>query len=425
MPALGHAVSGAVGSAISKVITYPLSLLITRLQTQHQLRDSDGKGRKDEYKDIIDAARRIYAEEGGISAFYAGCLEDTVKTMADAFLFFLAYHFIRQGRRNARNEKRLPMHEELGVGMLAGAFARFITTPAAQIVTRKQVGPMVAARDDETSTVSPELSTRDIVLRIHHQTGLLGFWSGYSASLILTINPSLTLLFHEAILRTLVRREKRSDLGSHLTFLIAATSKAMASAITYPFQLTKARAQVSSHPRVYPSNDKISEKDSTTTAAEESAKKLERRTVFHAVARIVREEGILGLYQGLAGQIVNGFFSHGLTMLMKARIHVAVIQLYYLILKALKRYPSPEELARLAKERVNGAKNGALAPAGTDLSESARTAGERTQQVLNEASVRTQELLEKGMNTICELYRHGKEGAQDIVDEYIGTDDED
>lgn len=422
MPALGHAVSGAAGSVISNVITYPLALVITRLQTQHQLRGSDGNGRKDEYKDIIDAARRIYAEEGGISAFYAGCLPDTVKTMADSFLFFLAYNFIRRGRLNSRNGKRLPMHEELGVGMFAGAFAKFFTTPVAQIVTRKQVASMVAARD-ETSTMSPELSARDIALQIRHETGLLGFWSGYSASLILTINPSLTFLFHEVFVRTLVRREKRSDLGPHLTFLIAAMSKAIASAITYPFQLAKSRAQVSLHPRVNPSSDKISEKDSTATAAEESAKRLARRTVFHTVARIAREEGILSLYQGLGGEILKGFFSHGLTMLMKERIHVAVIQLYYFILKVLKRYPSPEELARLAKLRVNGAVN-VMQVTGANLSETAKTAGERGQQVLNDASVQTQELLEKGMNTVSELYKHGKEAAQDIVDEYIGTADD-
>jgi len=174
-----------------------------------------------------------------------------------------------------------------------------------------------------------------------------------------------------------------------------------------------------------PSSDKISKKDSTTTAEEEeSAKKLERGTVFHTVIGIAREEGILGLYQGLSGEIFKGIFSHGLTMLMKEWIHVAVIRVYYLILKALKRYPSPEELARLAKERVNGVVN-AMQSTGASLSETAKTAEERGQQVLNETSVQTQKLLEKGMNTVSELYRHGKEATQDIVDEYIGTEDDD
>jgi hypothetical protein len=71
--------------------------------------------------------------------------------------------------------------------------------------------------------------------------------------------------------------------------------------------------------------------------------------VFHTVARIAREEGILDLYQGLGGEILEGFLSYGLTMLAKERIQTVVIQLYYFILKTLKRYTLPEELARLAK----------------------------------------------------------------------------
>lgn len=423
LPALGHAVSGAAGSAISNVITYPLALVITRLQTQHQFKSSDGKRNEEEYKDVLDAVRRIYAGEGGISAFYAGCLQDTLKTMADAFLFFLAYNFIRRGRLNSQNAKRLPMHEELSVGMLAGAFAKFLTTPVSQIVTRMQVASMVAARDS-TSTVSPELSAKDIALQIRHEKGFLGFWSGYSASLILTINPSLTFLLHETFLRMLVKREKRSDPGSHLTFLIAAMSKAIASTITYPFQLAKSRAQVSSHRTEGDSTEEISEKDTAAEKAKKSAKKIEHRTIFHSLARIARDEGLAGLYQGLGGEILKGFFSHGLTMLMKERIHIAVIQLYYIVLKLLRQYPSPEELVRLAKERVNGSANGAVV-AVQAVSVTVKTAGERGKQALNEASRRSQELVEKGMETISELYKEGKEATQDIVDEYTGTEEDD
>jgi hypothetical protein len=427
LPALGHAVSGAAGSAISNVITYPLALVITRLQTQHRFKSSGGKPNADDYKDVIDAARRIYAEEGGISAFYAGCLQDTLKTMADSFLFILAYNFIRRGRLNSRNAKRLPMHEELGVGMLAGAFAKFLTTPIAQIVTRKQVASMVAARDSN-SIVSPELSARDIALQIRHEKGILGFWSGYSASLILTINPSLTFVLHETFLRMLVKREKRSDPGLHLTFLMAAMSKAIASSITYPFQLAKSRAQVSSHPMEDDAGDSISEKDSAKEKAEKSVKKLERRTVFHTVAQIARDEGIVGLYQGLSGEIMKGFFSHGLTMLMKEQIHIAVVQLYYVVLKLLRRYPSPEELVKLAKERINGSASdtaNAVQAVSVNVTETVKTARERGKQILNGASQRSQELIEKGMETITELYKEGKEATQDIIDEYTGVDDDD
>jgi len=390
--------------------------VITRLQTQHQFKSKRGQGKADDYKNVVDAVRRIYSEEGGISAFYAGCPQDTLKTMTDSFLFFLAYNFVRRARLG--NAKRLPIHEELGVGMLAGAFAKFITSPISQIVTRMQVASMVAARD--ITATSSQLSARDIALQIRHEKGILGFWSGYSASLVLTVNPSLTFLLHETFLRMLVKREKRSNPGSLVTFLIAAISKAIASTITYPFQLAKSRAQVPKQSPAERSDEPISGKDAPADKAEKSARNLERRTIFHSMASITREEGVTGLYQGLSGEIAKGFFSHGLTMLMKERIHIVVIQLYYVVLKLLRQYPSPEELSALAKERVSDVAKGTVKAVQT----SAKIASDGAQTVWDSAANRSQQLIERGVETMAELYREGKEAAKDFVDEYTNTDDE-
>ena len=81
---------------------------------------------------------------------------------------------------------------------------------------------------DPTSSVSPKLSAKDIALQIRHEKGLLGFWSGYSASLVLTLNPAITFLLHKIFLRTLVPRSRRADTGAFLTFLAVAMSKSIA-----------------------------------------------------------------------------------------------------------------------------------------------------------------------------------------------------
>ena len=51
----------------------------TRLQVQRQLRAQAGTEGDDDYKDIVDAARKIYNDEGGIKAFYAGIGQDLAK----------------------------------------------------------------------------------------------------------------------------------------------------------------------------------------------------------------------------------------------------------------------------------------------------------------------------------------------------------
>lgn len=434
MPALGHAISGSLGSAISNVITYPLSLVITRLQVQKQFKSESGSD--DDYKSIIDAIEQIYAKEGGVPAFYAGCLQDTAKSMADSFLFFLAYNFIRQRRLHSQNSgsKRLPVQEEIAVGMLAGAFGKLFTTPIQNIVTRKQTGAMIAARSSSSKT-SANLSVQDIAAQIRREKGLLGFWSGYSASLVLTLNPALTFLFHETLLRMLVKREKRSDPGAKLTFLIAATSKVFASTITYPFSLAKSRAQVSSKAPNDETTAPLSEKDSLKDASNKSAKKVRRKTVFDTVYQIAKEEGPAGLYQGLGGELLKGYFSHGTTMLLKERIHKVVIQLYYLILKALQRYPGSDELLKMAGERANGIKDAVgekMTAAGATASDMAQNAVDAGKQAINGSKEQTtkglgkgQEVIDKGLDTLSHLYHRGKEDAADLVDEYINTGDDD
>lgn len=245
LPALGHAIAGSTGAAISNVVTYPLALIVTRLQIQRSLRKEPSASADEDYKSLEDAARKIHEHEGGLAGFYAGIGPDTVKTIADSFLFFLAYNFLRQTRLRTRggSTRYLPVTEELGVGFVAGAFSKFWTTPVANIVTRQQAASMLSRNQPQSHS---KASIQAIAQRIKSQKGVYGFWSGYSASLVLTLNPSLTFFLFETLKRLFLPRAKRSDPSPQATFLIAAISKAIASTITYPFSLAKSRAQTSS-----------------------------------------------------------------------------------------------------------------------------------------------------------------------------------
>ncbi|KAF2454098.1 mitochondrial carrier domain-containing protein [Lineolata rhizophorae] len=350
LPALGHAVSGSAGSAISHLLVYPLDLLITRLQVQRQLSGSEAStdNKEREYAGFADAVKRIYRDEGGLGAFYTGAAQDTAKSVADSFLFFLAYTFLRERRLSSTTstsssgspKRTLATVDELAVGMLAGAFARFVTAPAQNVVTRAQTAAVV---DTESKP-----SMGDIARQIRKERGVRGFWSGYSATLVLTLNPSITFLLHESLLRALAPRDRRKDPGPRTTFLIAAASKAIASVITYPFSVARTRVQVSAK-----STSSTAKSSNEVDGVPDGQTRHARRdTIVSMILRIVQSEGILGLYRGAGGQVVKGFFEHGLTMLMKEQIFAVVVQLYYVLLKILRRYPSPAELAKLAEEEA-------------------------------------------------------------------------
>ena len=326
LESLGHAVAGATGTAVSNLIVYPLDLVVTRLQVQQKRGDSSGDADEQlKYAGVQEAVDKIYRNEGGFGAFYVGIAQDTLKSVADSFLFFLFYNALLRAsrRRLGAMPKTLPIRllDEVGIGMLAGAGTRAITSPIQQVITQKQTSALMTNSPyskGESGTVSRPQSTTHILRQIYRTQGLQGFWAGYSASIILTLNPSLTMSI-DSLLQRLVSSSKQT--GSLLTFLLAAIAKATASSLTYPVALAKTRAQAS------------------TTVASLNADQ-GRRTpggVLTMIPYIARHHGISALYAGLSGEVVKGFFSHGLTMLVKHRIHATVIQLYFVIVKRLQR----------------------------------------------------------------------------------------
>lgn len=313
--------------------------------------------------------------------------EDTTKSIIDSFLFFLAYTSLRQRQQSKLGTRNLPVLNELSVGIAAGALSKFVTTPIQQIVTRKQTAAMISARDPTASVPMPltkKLSVKDIALQIRSEKGLRGFWSGYSASLILTLNPALTFLLQNLIRRILAKSKQASLPGPKTLFLIAAISKAIASTITYPFSLAKSRAQVStspsdrhadvfSNPSLDQEKGKEGESLSVNDSPSERLKKPDLKDTSHPIQRstryaqravrvllinniknlavirslrqIYRTEGLMGLYSGLDADVAKGFLGHGLSMALKERIHVLIISAYYMLLKLTKRWP--EELGSI------------------------------------------------------------------------------
>ena len=303
---------------------------------------------------VFDAAAKIYRRGGGDwKAFYRGVEYDVFKSMADAFLFFLAYMFLRQRRLERRGGARsLTVAEELLIGMLAGAFGKAFTTPMQIIITRKQMmdvesSSSSSSRDSSVSKSgvvagSEEIgddkesksgTARAIMKQIYRRKGLKGFWAGYTATLVLTLNPSLTFLLHRVFSQLLLSRSKRAHPGSLTTFLLAALSKAVSSTVTYPFSLAKARLQA---------EDAGSSSDGNASSKASAGKS--QGTIFHSVSRIVKNDGFGALYAGVEGEVLKGFISHGNTMAIKERVHAIVVQLYILTFRGLKHGIGTDEI---------------------------------------------------------------------------------
>lgn len=311
---------------MSNVAIYPLDLVITRLQCQERVRNDVSKAPTEKndskYTGVGDAVAKIYKYEGGLPAFYSGVTQDTAKSMADSFLFFLAYNVLlrlrKQRAAGAPSSALVATLEKIGIGCLAGALSKAVTTPLASIVVRKQTTAVASAaktEDGTPATLGRSLSTREIAEQIYRDKGLLGFWSGYSATIFLTLNPSLTFYVESSLKRAF---KVGDEPGLLMAFLPAALAKAFASTTMYPLSLAKSRSQAAG--------------GKSSKAAAGSP-----RNVLASIPYIARTEGMQALYAGIAGEVLKGFFSHGLTMLVKERIHSQVINMYMLLAKLLRR----------------------------------------------------------------------------------------
>ncbi|KAK0711454.1 mitochondrial carrier domain-containing protein [Lasiosphaeris hirsuta] len=343
LPSLGHAASGAGATVISSFLFYPLDLVNTRLKVQRQLRADGTIGPDDSYGGILDAFAIIYAKEGGrLSAYFAGLGPGLAKSAADSFLFFLFYTWFRARRLRAHNDlPYLSVLEELAVGAAAGACAKAFTTPVSNVVTRRQTASLLEMNDSNNpgKQNTSDKSFGEIVAEMRREKGLLGLWAGYSASLVLTLNPSMTFFLQQMLKRALVAREDWDEPGSPATFLLAAVSKVVATTVTYPFQIAKARG-----------------KEGSSSALAAGVRGVARDTIFATVFRIAKAEGVAALYDGVGGELLKGFFSHGTTMLFKDVIHRFLVRLYFAILAALQKYP---ELRARVNERIRRARSSA------------------------------------------------------------------
>jgi len=80
--------------------------------------------------------------------------------------------------------------------------------------------------------------------------------------------------------------------------------------------------------------EKLSLEDSDKSRV--SVKKNKPTNVFLALSHIAQIEGVGALYSGISGEVLKGFFSHGLTMLLKERLSGLVLRLWYAIAAMLK-----------------------------------------------------------------------------------------
>ncbi|KAH9820917.1 peroxisomal ATP carrier [Teratosphaeria destructans] len=309
VPPWGLAVAGATGAVFANALVYPLDIVKTRLQVQvkHKHLEADtldphtGEPQK-HYTGTWHAILSIMEDEG-VSGLYAGMAGGTPRRREHQLRLLLL-------------GKPPGTAAELSLGAVAGALAQLFTIPISVVTTRQQTQPkggkkgMVATAKEVTD--GPD--------------GIAGLWRGLKASLVLVVNPAITYGAYERL---------REVLYPGKTALAAARSlpKALATIATQPLIVAKVGLQSRPPPG-------------------RTGKPF--RSFVEVMQYIVQHEGPLGLYKGVAPQILKGLLVQGILMMTKERVEVLFILLFRYFRKL--RQEKLEKLAEIAARKVDEAR---------------------------------------------------------------------
>lgn len=236
-------------------------------------------------------------------------------------------------------------------GAVAGAATKLVTTPVANVVTRRQLSP---ATPDQ-----PGRSFWEDLAALQREDGGIGggLWAGYGASAVLAVNPGVTVWLEGVLRGVLFGGTERGAERGWQRFLVAAGSKAMATGGMYPLVVGRARVQAG----VGGTKEGVEEAgpkeggEGEKAGVEETVQKLARDSIFGTVWRIVRTEGVGALYDGMSGELLKGFVGYGLSMVFKDVAHGVLVRVWVALVVFLQRYPGIR--ARLVK-RMRAARQG-------------------------------------------------------------------
>ncbi|KAI9346730.1 mitochondrial carrier domain-containing protein [Zopfochytrium polystomum] len=305
---LGNAVAGAVGAAFANAVVYPLDLQGDEIESGSITED-----RPTPYKGTVDAFARILREEGP-AGLYRGLPAVLTQTVVSNFCYFFWYDIVRKSYARAFPRTPATTATELFLGALAGALSRLMTTPISVISTRYAVVSHIPF-SQQASTQTPPPPFHHILRDLVNTSGILALWGGYSASVVLTVNPAITYGLFERVKRAWARAMSVAEV-----FWLGAATKACATVVTYPYIMAKVRMQMNAVARRSKSGGDSAtveiEDDIPITEADDGRQRKYTGPV-DVLIKVSRSEGVPGWYRGMDAQLLKAVLCQGILFVTK------------------------------------------------------------------------------------------------------------
>ncbi|XP_048331312.2 adenine nucleotide transporter BT1, chloroplastic/mitochondrial [Ziziphus jujuba] len=252
-PSLRRLISGAIAGAISRTAVAPLETIRTHLMV-----GSSGHSTTEVFHDIM--------KTDGWQGLFRGNFVNVIRVAPSKAIELFAYDTVNKQLSSKPGEQhKLPIPASLIAGACAGVSSTLCTYPLELLKTRLTIQRGVYD------------GLFDAFLKILREEGPAELYRGLAPSLIGVIPYAATNYFAYDTLRKTYRKVfKQEKIGNIETLLIGSAAGAISSSATFPLEVARKHMQVGalSGRQVY-------------------------RDVLHALASILEQEGIQGLYKGL------------------------------------------------------------------------------------------------------------------------------
>lgn len=288
---VAHAISGAAGGMVSMALTYPLVTVSTRAQVTAKKAQAQASSSKQ----TGSSALMDIVKEEGIGGLYSGIESALFGIGVTNGVYYYWYELVKAFLDPT--SRGMSTAESMTAGAIAGSATTLITNPIWVLNTRMTVAKN--AKDPN----APKQSSIDTAMKIFRESGPAEFWRGVGPALVLVINPIIQYTVFEQLLTRLKVWKKGKQLSAWDFFWMGAVSKLAATGSTYPYITVKARMQVQ------------------TKATANSDPATTYNSAADAFVKIVRHEGVVGLYQGISSKLLQSVLTAAFLFMFKEQLY--------------------------------------------------------------------------------------------------------
>lgn len=235
-----HLVAGISGGVTSTLILHPLDLIKIRFAV------NDGRTTAaPKYRSLTSAFVTIFRQEG-LRGLYKGVTPNVWGSGSAWGFYFMFYNTIKTWIQGGNTATPLGPTLHMLAASEAGILTLIITNPIWVVKTRL----CLQYELEPASSMNAYRGMTDALVKIYRQEGIRGLYRGFVPGMFGVSHGALQFMTYEEMKNSYNNYRKLpidTKLGTSEYLIFAAISKLIAAAVTYPYQVIRARLQDHHH----------------------------------------------------------------------------------------------------------------------------------------------------------------------------------